>query len=676
MFSKAKKKKPILSISYDQTLLRNVRKKKFPSFKQVRYIKNILTLNEWRVFKVSFTFFIISSLWLTGLGFTQFQTQVPKVGGSYTEAVIGEPQRVNPLFASINPVDQDIASLIFSGLMKYDNDQKLVVDLAESYTVSEDKKTYTFILKKDVKWHDGRPFTANDVLFTFNLIQDAQVNSPLHVSFDGVEVTASDENTINFVLQEPFNPFLASLTVGLIPEHVWQDVDPMRLSLAKQNLQPVGTGPFIFNKLAKDTSGFIYTYQLKRNKDFYNTPPYLEEFNFRFFSEYDGPTGAITALRDQKVDGVSFVPFAFREKITRKYITVQTLRLPQYTALFFNSDHKKNLQDKDVRVALSHAVDKDRIIKHALKGEAQEIASPILKGFLGFDETVKSDVYQPSTSTELLDKKWKRISAEEYKKNREESLIEQWDEQNPKPEVGGPEDEVEETEETATSTEQVAPTEEVVSKEDLLKEYEDLRIDSIKEIQSKLDNEFDVSQTYYRKNDDDEVLALTITTLDTEEYRKAAQTIAGLWREIGIQVTIDYADQQSLKKDIIKNRNYDILLFGVIVGDNPDQYPFWHSSQVDFPGLNLSRYVNRTLDGHLEKSREEIDEEKIKEHYKEIQTILLKEKPAIFLYTPTYTYAIVDKIKGVNIDRLFKPSDRFASVKEWYTKTTFEWNGF
>ena len=115
------------------------------------------------------------------------------------------------------------------------------------------------------------------------------------------------------------------------------------------------------------------------------------------------------------------------------------------------------------------------------------------------------------------------------------------------------------------------------------------------------------------------------------------------------------------------------MLYGLIVGDNPDQYPFWHSSQIDFPGLNLSRYVNRKLDGILEKARETSVEDERSKLYTQFQDVVLEEKPAIFLYTPIYTYATTDDVRGATVGQIFTPSDRFADVTKWYIKTKRAW---
>ena len=112
----------------------------------------------------------------------------------------------------------------------------------------------------------------------------------------------------------------------------------------------------------------------------------------------------------------------------------------------------------------------------------------------------------------------------------------------------------------------------------------------------------------------------------------------------------------------------------MIVGADPDQYPFWHSSQVNHPGLNLSQYKNSELDLLLEEARESSDKSTIEETYRKIDTILVEELPAIFLYSPVYRYATNTKLKGVELGRISHPSDRFSTITSWYIKTKGDWN--
>ncbi len=652
LLRKKQKVRPLVSTKKDVQMVQAIHSKKLPNLKQIRRVGNILSDAERRVIKTAILVLILGVAWSFLVIVDDYRVKVPKVGGKYTEAVVGSPQLVNPIFASLNDIDLDITKLTYTGLMRYTKNQELIPDLAESYTISDDKKTYIFNLRKDIAWHDGNPFTARDVLYTIQTIQDPFVNSPLLVGFKGVGVEALDDYTVQFELQEPFSPFLGSLTVGILPEHVWFDVSPERMRLHRQNIQPVGTGPFMFKKLTKDDTGFIFNYDLVRFEKFYREPAFIEEFSFQFFGEYEGPSGAIQSLRSQRVDGLSFVPHDLKEKVERKSINLHTLQLPQYTALFFNQDEQALLKDANLREAMALALDKDRILRDALKDEGKIINSPILPGFPGFDPNVETNPYDRVKANEILDKNWNRISAEEFREKRREQLLEEREEA---------------LDTAATSTLAVVSEEGETSttteKDNILAEIETI-----------LDNELNSAQTFYRQTKEGKTLVLDLVTADTPEYRSASALMAGFWQEIGIKTNIELVDPKEISRLTLKDRDYDVLLYGMILGSDPDQYPFWHSTQIDFPGLNLARYVNRSVDTLLQNIRETDDETKVEELSKQFQEKILADKPAIFLYMPTYTYATREALQGLDVIRIFHPADRFANVTEWFLETKGEWN--
>lgn len=620
-----------------------------PQWKQVAHVKKILSPREARLIRWSGILLLIGLVWFGVDMVKRHRVQVAAVGGRHIEAVVGSPELINPLYASVNDVDRDLTRLIFSGLMRYDHRQRVVPDLAASYTLSDDKKVYTFTLKKDVTWHDGEPFTARDVVYTIETIQNPLANSPLALSFQGVGVEAVDDHTVQFTLAEPFAPFLSTLTVGMLPEHLLFDISPERLHLHKFNLQPVGTGPFMFRKLAKDDTGFIYRYELGRFEQFYRTPAYIEEFIFQFYEGDDAYTRGIQALREQKVDSIHFVPKDLREKAERKHITLHTLQLPQYTALFFNQEANPVLKDKELRKALAQALRKERILREAIDGEGQIIHSPILPGFPGYDADVEKVSYAPKTANEALDASWERVPFEDYKNTRKEALMEEVSRRF-----------------TEVSTSTVATTSSEGTNTSTTQAITD-------EVERVLEEELQEAQTFYRKNDDGNILALSLVTADTLEYRQAAQVIAGFWQDVGVKVSISYVSPKDVSREVLKNRNYDVLLYGMIIGSDPDQYPFWHSSQIDAPGLNLARYVNRNADTLLEQAREADDEAAQTEAYKKFQELILAERPAIFLYMPTYTYATTNDLQGFSITRIFHPADRFADITNWFVETKGQW---
>lgn len=649
LLRKNREVKPLVSTKSDLDLVRKVKGKKFPGFKQLSLVKKILSPFEKKV--------ILVCIFLMSLGLVVFvfgavignSQKVPAVGGRYTEAVVGSPSLINPIFASINDVDTDLSRMIFSGLMRYDKNQQLVPDLAESYEVSEDKKVYTFKLREGVVWHNGNQFTARDVIFTIQSIQNQAVGSPLYVTFQGLGVELVDDYTVRFHLQEPFAPFLSTLTVGIISEELWFDVVPDRMRLHRQNLQPVGTGPFMFKKLSKDDSGYIRNFELSRFKGYYGNPPYIEEFVFKFFSEYEGPDGAIQALRGQRVQGLNFVPHDLKEKVDRKHINLYTLQLPQYAALFFNQEENHHLKESKMRTALGVAIDKDRILREALKNEGKIIYSPILPGFPGYNPEIDKVEYNVARANELLDEVWTRVSAEEYVEGKRQELIKEWEKNN--------------INNSTTTTDIVEGETSTTSLTD------SVRID----IEKQLSETINDAQVFYRKDKEGALIEIDVVTVNTQEYKQAANFIVGFWQEVGIKTNVTFVDPKEFSRSVLKDRKYDVLLYGVILGSDPDQFPFWHSSQVKFPGLNLSQYVNRNVDALLEKARETGDVEEEIELYKKFQDIILSEKPAIFLYMPTYTYATADEVKGVDVVRIFHPVDRFANVTEWYIKTKRQW---
>ncbi|MFH2018848.1 MAG: peptide ABC transporter substrate-binding protein, partial [bacterium] len=586
-----------------------------------------ITLVGWGVF------FVVSHV-----------SSLPKDGGEYSEAMIGQPQFINPIFSSTNDVDSDLVSLSFTGLFRYDKEQKLVPDLASEYMISDDKKIYTVTLRPNIFWSDGEPFSASDILYTFENIQNPEVGSPLYPTFQGVVVEQIEENQVRFVLKEPFAPFLHSLTVGILPEHVWTNIPPSGMRLAKNNLRPVGTGPWKFEKMVKDDSGTVQSYTLSRNEKYYGKIPYLKTAVFRFYTDYQG---AAEALRTGNVSAISFLPRELKNKVSKRDLNIYSLELPQYSALFFNQAQNSVLKDSDMRMALAKALDKRSILDEALNGEGIVIESPVLSGQVGYYPEIQKIGYDSDDANILLDKKWGRVSPEDYFKLKYDELIKIR------------QAEIDEVSENPSSTPEMVSS-------------------TIEKIESETTNNvrqgMNSDQLYYRKDKSGKILALIITTADTPEYIKAAEVISKMWRDVGIVTEVRSVPSRQFSREALKPRQYEILLYGEILGSDPDPFPFWHSSQTEFPGLNLALFANRNADKLLEDARvKEKDEDRV-ELYQKFQDILVKELPAIFLYSPSYTFAANKQIKGVDVNKILNPAERFNSMGYWYIKTKWEWN--
>jgi len=332
--------------------------------------------------------------------------------------------------------------------------------------------------------------------------------------------------------------------------------------------------------------------------------------------------------------------------VAGKNINLYEFTLPQYSAIFFNPNQLSVLKDKDLRLALNLAIDKERIIREALDGAGVTIDSPILPGMLGYDPKIKDAEFNTELANKTLDKKWTRIQPEEYFTIKQTVELKNY------------QIEIEEVKKNASSTPAMVSS----------------TLDRINnEIKRTIRQTMDSGQSFYRKDNKNNILALTITTADTPEYLKTAQTIAAFWRTVGIQTNIQTLSGYQLNKDILRDRNYQTFVYGEIVGADPDPYPFWHSSQVDYPGMNLAMFSDRNADKILEEARTAFSNADRVKLYKKFQEILITEIPAIFLYTPKHLMALSQDIKGVKIENPATPANRFQYLNEWYIKTTWRW---
>lgn len=626
----------------DFLLMQRALGRRAPNFRQFRYMARVLPRREKIAFLVARTIFIFSLVALVGGYVFTFRYTEPAIGGEYIEGVVGSPRLINPIFSSQNEVDMGLVRLVYSGLMRFNNDAEPVLDLAESFTVSQDQKVYTFKLK-EAYWHrepsseDKRPVTANDVAFTFEVLKDKTVASPLAPSFAGVQAKVLDEKTVEFTLSEPYPAFLTALTLGIIPEHVWGSVPRDQIRLAETNVKPIGSGPYQFKRIIKESNGFISRYELERYPDYYSTSTYVKEIAFQFYSDYEGGGGALEALRTKKILGLSFVPALYRDKIPTQHVDLHTLQVPQYTALFFNLEGESPVVDKNVRKGLELSINKFKILQDTLSDEGTVIEGPVLPGFPGYTEA-KVTGANPEEANVLLDKAWPRVSVEDYKK----VLIADYIREHLTPAAT-----------STSSTPSVVPN------------------DTATELAAKaaVDEMLPAAQLFYRKNSAQKYLTVRLVTADTAEYRQAASLLAGYWQDIGVRTDITYVSARDIGRIALKNRDYDVLLYGVIIGSDPDQFPFWHSSQATYPGLNLSGYTNTKVDEVLSKIRQTTDPVVLNTLYTDFQKLLLADVPAIFLYSPHYTYALDKSVKGFAVKRITQPADRFSNITEWFVKT-------
>jgi peptide/nickel transport system substrate-binding protein len=318
---------------------------------------------------------------------------VPEHGGSYVEGVIGQPMYVNPVLSKTNETDESLVKLIYNGILKYDKNGGLINDLADSYSVSEDGKEYIFDLKKEVRWHDGEKLTSDDIIFTVTLIKDPLFKSPLRNNWQGVRPEKVDDYSIRFILDKPYFGFLENLTFGILPEHIWSNIDSEKFPLTKYNLEPIGTGPYRFSNFHKDSEGNILDYQMESFEQYFLGEPYISSLSLNF---YANEQLLIDSYNKKEISGVgNLSPKNSAIENFRKSTSIYELEIPWPFTVFLNKNKSVSLADRGVREALNWATDKDEIIEKNLFGKAKPIDSPF---FVGTDEYAQ-DIEKPGFDT-------------------------------------------------------------------------------------------------------------------------------------------------------------------------------------------------------------------------------------------------------------------------------------
>jgi len=358
---------------------------------------------RWQILVVAVTIVIVALLLLSQQPVSVITLPEAAPGGIYTEALIGSMGRLNPMLDWNNSADRDINRLIFSGLMRFDSRGLPQPDLADSWAATPDGMIYNFSLRQNAFWHDGQPVTSDDVIFTIELIKSAGSRFPQDIKdlWSQIEVKRLDDKTIQFKLAEPFAPFLDYVTFGILPKHLLETIPADQLANAEFNLQPVGSGPYKFDRLLT-SGGQITGVVLAANADYYIQPPFIEQVVFRF---YPNSAAAFDAYNQGEVLGVSQLTNDTLEQALREStLSVYTSRLPQMGLVFLNLNDPSVpfLQSEKVRRALLFGVNRNVIVSHILNGQAIIADGPILPGSWAYYEDIEKFEYDPDAATALL----------------------------------------------------------------------------------------------------------------------------------------------------------------------------------------------------------------------------------------------------------------------------------
>jgi peptide/nickel transport system substrate-binding protein len=338
-------------------------------------------------------------------------------GGTYIEGIAGTPNIVNPLFDQFNPVDRDLSALLFNGLTRADERGVLEPDLAKSWDISPDGLIYTFTLRSDVKWSDGAPFSADDVLYTIQTIQSSDYPGLTDIAslWRTVGVAELNPTTVRMQLSEPFAPFLQYTTIGLLPAHLLQDVSASDLPTAPFSRQPIGTGPFVLDELTVDHA------TLSPNPRYFGQRPYLNTLQFKFYD--GGDEEVLAAYQRGEIEGVSKItPELLTNARTLDKLALSSAQLSGMTLVFFNTT-KPLFQDKQVRQALAYGMDRQKLIDSILAGQGILGKGPVLPNSWAFDPAIQEYPYDPARAADLLDKAgWKDTNDDGVREKGDQTL--------------------------------------------------------------------------------------------------------------------------------------------------------------------------------------------------------------------------------------------------------------
>jgi peptide/nickel transport system substrate-binding protein len=328
-----------------------------------------------------------------------YQTRQPVAGGIFIEGIYGSFTNANPIYAT-NDVDKTVSNLVFSGLFKYNSKNKIVGDLASSYSVDSTGTVYTVQLRPGLQWQDGQPLTAEDVVFTYKVIQNPDAESPLEGSWQGIKVAAKSPHSVTFTLPNPLSSFIDGMTNGIVPQHLLKDVPMVGMrSVAFNTQSPIGAGPFKWRDIdvkGTNAENAEESIGLTPNEDYWAGKPKLKSYIVHAFADQDEMVKAYKKNEITSMSGLHSVPAGLSDSTQ-----VYNFTLTAETMVFFKTSSGV-LADSAVRNALVKASNPPAIIG-ALSGSLKPAREPLLVGQLGYNSQYVQVTDDQASANQMLE---------------------------------------------------------------------------------------------------------------------------------------------------------------------------------------------------------------------------------------------------------------------------------
>lgn len=478
-------------------------------------------------------------------------------GGRIVEATIGEPSNLIPHLSS-DASSSEVSSLIYVAPLKYDKNIELVPSAARSFEVLEEGRLLRFALREDVRWHDGKPVTAEDVEFTYRLMIDPNTPTAYAEDYKAIqEFKVTGPYSFEVRYDKPFARALVTWAGAILPKHALSGQDLLKTKYIRE---PLGAGPY---KLKEWVPGARLT--LVANDDYFEGRPFIDEVVYRVIPDQ---ATQFLELKAGNLDMMGLTPQQFLHQTKgadwdgrfRKY---QYLSFG-YTYLGYNLKNPL-FADKRVRQALSLAIDTREIVQGVLLGLGQPAVGPYKPGTWPCNEKLGPLPFDPAKARELL------AAAGWTGKNEQGVLVK-----------------------------------------------------------------------------DGRPFEFTILTNQGNDQRvKTATIIQNRLKDVGVAVKIRTVEWAAFLKEFIDKGNFEAIVMGWTITQDPDSYDVWHSSKAVPGGLNFIGYKNPEVDALLEKGRRLLRPEERKPVYDRLQEILREEAPYTFLYVPMSLPMLSARINGV-----------------------------
>jgi len=509
-----------------------------------------------------------------------YMMTTPQGGGAYVEGAVGRIDTLNPLFSSTD-TEVSAARLVFSSLYNYDRTGTLHQDLAMDMVADSSQRVYTITMRGDAKWQDDKPVTAQDVVFTINLIKNPATRSPLRVNWLDISATALNNTSVQFTLPAVYAAFPQALTFPIMPMHLLKSLDPSAVRESVFSQSPVGSGPFKFSRLQQiDSATGQKVVHLVANTKYYAGRPKLDRFELR---SYPTETALIRAVNNGEVTGASDVSVTGVKEVKTKQATITSESVDSGVYLLFNMQNPV-LKDASVRQALQLATNTADIRK-ALGGGVLPLDGPLLQNQLTGVNVPHAPAPDVVKANQLLESDgWKLVNGYRVK--------------------------------------------------------------------------------------DGQTLQLGITTTKDSEYEAVLKQVEAQWHKVGVKAVTNVIDTSSTTSTFVQNvlqaRNFDVLLYELSLGADPDVYAYWHSSQIGMSGYNFSNYSNRIVDASLASARSRIEPDLRNAKYTLFVRQWFADAPAIALYQSAVEYVTASGVQATRSGgRLVTLADRYADIQYW-----------